>query len=85
MTDPRSPVRVGILLEGKQDKLAEYQEHHCHIWPEMLTVLNAAGWHNHSLFLRDDGLLSGYFETPLHLSKLLPGWIRQKSMPAGRR
>ena len=29
----------------------------------MLAALNATGWHNYSLFLRDDGLLIGYFET----------------------
>lgn len=30
----------------------------------MLEALNRCGWHNYSLFLRDDGLLIGYFETP---------------------
>jgi L-rhamnose mutarotase len=30
----------------------------------MLTALAATGWHNYSLFLREDGLLIGYFETP---------------------
>ncbi len=30
----------------------------------MLDALCAAGWHNYSLFLRDDGLLVGYVETP---------------------
>jgi L-rhamnose mutarotase len=30
----------------------------------MLQALADAGWHNYSLFLRDDGLLIGYFETP---------------------
>jgi L-rhamnose mutarotase len=30
----------------------------------MLTALRATGWHNYSLFLRDDGLLIGYLETP---------------------
>ena len=29
----------------------------------MLTALRDAGWHNYSLFLRDDGLLVGYFVT----------------------
>ena len=28
------------------------------------TRLSATGWHNYSLFLRDDGLLVGYVETP---------------------
>jgi L-rhamnose mutarotase len=29
----------------------------------MLDALRAAGWHDYSLFLRDDGLLVGYFLT----------------------
>lgn len=29
----------------------------------MLDALRKAGWHNYSLFLRDDGLLVGYLET----------------------
>ena len=30
----------------------------------MLEALRATGWHNYSLFLRPDGLLVGYLETP---------------------
>ena len=30
----------------------------------MLAALRACGWHNYTLFLREDGLLFGYFETP---------------------
>ena len=30
----------------------------------MLQALSGAGWRNYSLFLRDDGLLVGYLETP---------------------
>ena len=30
----------------------------------MLDALRAHGWHNYSLFLREDGTLFGYFETP---------------------
>ena len=29
----------------------------------MLQALRDAGWHNYSLFLREDGLLVGYLET----------------------
>jgi L-rhamnose mutarotase len=48
----------------KRDRLAEYRERHRHVWPEMLDALREAGWHNYSLFLRDDGMLVGYVETP---------------------
>lgn len=55
--------RVGFQFKVRQDRLAEYKEHHKHVWPEMLQALRESGWHNYSLFLRDDGLVFGYFET----------------------
>jgi L-rhamnose mutarotase len=56
--------RVGFLLKVRQDKIEEYKKHHAAVWPEMLDALSRTGWHNYSLFMRDDGLLFGYFETP---------------------
>ena len=56
--------RVCFLLHVKKDRLAEYKERHQRVWPEMLEALRRTGWHNYSLFLRDDGLLIGYVETP---------------------
>ena len=56
--------RVCFLLKVKKDRLAEYKEKHKTVWPEMLAALHETGWHNYSLFLRDDGLLVGYLETP---------------------
>ena len=56
--------RVGFILKVKPDRLEEYKRHHEAVWPEMLQALREAGWHNYSLFVRDDGLLFGYFETP---------------------
>ena len=44
--------------------LEDYKKHHEAVWPEMLEALRRHGWHNYSLFMRDDGLLFGYFETP---------------------
>ncbi|MDC0765435.1 L-rhamnose mutarotase [Streptomyces sp. HD] len=55
--------RVCFLLKVREGKLAEYRERHAAVWPEMLEALSATGWHNYSLFLRDDGLLVGYLET----------------------
>ncbi len=55
------------MLKVKPDRLAEYQRHHEQVWPDMLQALRDAGWHNYSLFARDDGLLFGYFETPQSL------------------
>ena len=55
--------RVAFILKVKQEKIAEYKQHHEAVWPEMLDALRESGWHNYSLFLREDGLLFGYFET----------------------
>jgi L-rhamnose mutarotase len=55
--------RVCFLLKVRPERLAEYRERHTRVWPEMLAALSAAGWHNYSLFLREDGLLVGYLET----------------------
>lgn len=60
--------RVGFLLKVKADQLDEYKKQHKNVWPEMLTALRESGWHNYSLFLRHDGLLFGYFETPHSLA-----------------
>ena len=61
--------RIGFILKVKPDKLDAYKEHHQKVWPEMLEALSKAGWHNYSLFMRDDGLLFGYFETPHSLQE----------------
>jgi L-rhamnose mutarotase len=52
------------LLKVRAEKLDEYRQRHRQVWPEMLDALRATGWHNYSLFLRPDGLLVGYLETP---------------------
>lgn len=59
-----SSQRICFCLQVKPDRLAEYKERHRKVWPEMLQALSEAGWGNYSLFLRDDGLLIGYLETP---------------------
>ena len=56
--------RVCFQLQVKPDQIEEYKRRHAAVWPEMLEALAATGWHNYSLFLREDGLLIGYFETP---------------------
>jgi L-rhamnose mutarotase len=56
--------RVCFLLKVRAERLVEYKERHKAVWPEMLAALRETGWRNYSLFLRDDGLLVGYLETP---------------------
>lgn len=65
--------RIGFILKVKPELIAEYREHHKKVWPEMLDALSKAGWHNYSLFMRDDGLLFGYFETPHSLQEAQAG------------
>jgi L-rhamnose mutarotase len=55
--------RVCFLLKVRPDRLEEYRERHSAVWPEMRAALSETGWHNYSLFLREDGLLVGYLET----------------------
>lgn len=69
--------RVGFLLQVRRDKIAEYKAQHEHVWQEMLDALHRTGWHNYSLFLRDDGLLFGYFETPDSFQAALAGMSRE--------
>ncbi len=64
--------RICFLLKVKKDRLEEYKQRHAAVWPEMLGALRETGWHNYSLFLRDDGLLVGYLETP-DLKKAVAG------------
>ncbi|MGY0020500.1 L-rhamnose mutarotase [Streptomyces sp. YJ-C3] len=60
MTDPQ---RVCFLLKVRADRIDEYRARHQDVWREMREALTASGWHNYSLFLREDGLLVGYLET----------------------
>jgi L-rhamnose mutarotase len=55
--------RIGFQFKVRRDRLPEYREHHKNVWPEMLEALRETGWHNYTLFMREDGLIFGYFET----------------------
>lgn len=41
-----------------------YVRMHAETWPELLAGLERHGWQDYSLFLRDDGVLVGYLESP---------------------
>ena len=55
--------RYCFLLQVRPELLDEYRQQHTRVWPEMLRALHESGWHNYSLFARDDGLLVGYLES----------------------
>jgi L-rhamnose mutarotase len=66
MSNGRAPTggeRVCFQLQVIPDLLEEYRERHAAVWPDMLRAIEASGRRNYSLFLRDDGLLIGYYET----------------------
>jgi L-rhamnose mutarotase len=69
--------RVCLMLQVRRNKLEEYRKVHEQVWPEMLAALRRHGWHNYSLFLREDGLLIGYLETP-DFGKALAGMQQEE-------
>ena len=70
--------RVGFLLKVKEELIPEYKEHHKAVWPEMLDALRRTGWHNYSLFMREDGLLFGYFEAEESLQAALDAMSKEE-------
>jgi L-rhamnose mutarotase len=60
----RAVHRVCFQLQVRPERIAQYRQRHASVWPEMLQALKDTGWNNYSLFLRKDGLLIGYLETP---------------------
>jgi L-rhamnose mutarotase len=70
--------RIGFLLKVKADKLEEYKQHHEAVWPEMLEALRRTGWHNYSIFAREDGLLFGYFEAADSFQASLAGMSHEE-------
>jgi L-rhamnose mutarotase len=55
--------RICFQLQVKPDRIAEYVDRHRAVWPDMLAAIRDAGRRNYSIFLREDGLLIGYYET----------------------
>lgn len=55
--------RVCFQLQVKPDRIQEYIARHAAVWPSMLRAIERSGRRNYSLFLRDDGQLTGYYET----------------------
>jgi L-rhamnose mutarotase len=70
--------RIGFLLKVKQDMIEEYKARHREVWPEMREALSRTGWHNYSLFMTEDGMLFGYFETPGSLQAAVDGMSKEE-------
>src|SRR5271169_3953961 len=70
--------RISFILKVKADRIEEYKAHHKAVWPEMLEALRRTGWQNYSLFMREDGLMVGYFETPESLQAAQDGMAKEE-------
>lgn len=70
--------RIGFVFKVREDMLNEYRSAHESVWPEMLDALRRHGWHNYSIFVRDDGTLFGYFETPGTFADALAGMATEE-------
>lgn len=70
--------RVGFILKVKEELIEEYKRRHEEVWPDMLEALCRTGWHNYTLFMRNDGMLFGYFETPESFQAALDGMSAQE-------
>ena len=78
-----SPDCVAVVFDApgrtfRDELFEEYKAHHTRVWPEMLDALRRTGWGNYSLFMRGDGLLFGYFETPESFQAALDGMSREE-------
>ena len=56
--------RACFTLEIAPARIADYITAHAQTWPELVRALDASGWRNYSIFLRNDGTLIGYWESP---------------------
>ena len=55
--------RMGMLINLKPDKVAEYKRIHKIVWPEVLKKISACNITNYSIFLKEpENLLFGYWE-----------------------
>jgi L-rhamnose mutarotase len=70
--------RIGFMLKVRPERIEEYKKHHENVWPEMQAALRRTGWHNYSLFMRPDGTLFGYFETPESFQAALDGMAKEE-------
>jgi L-rhamnose mutarotase len=48
--------RYAFRLRVRSDRIAEYEEAHRHVWPELLRVISEAGVSDYSIFRRDTEL-----------------------------
>jgi L-rhamnose mutarotase len=57
----RHPVRYGMTLRVRPERLAEYKAYHAAVWPDVLATISRCAIRNYSIYLRENMLFS-YFE-----------------------
>ena len=70
--------RVGWQMQIRKDKVEEYKEAHRNVWPELLAVLTKHGWHRYSIFMNEDAVVFGYFETNSDFETALKGFLSEE-------
>ena len=70
--------RVGFEMKIKPEMVEEYKQRHDDIWPEMTEALHRTGWHNYTIFFKDDGTLFGYCEVEESLQASLEAMSREE-------
>ncbi len=71
--------RIGFQMKVKKDKIEEYKEAHRKVWPEVCEALSRNGWHRYSLFMNEEGVVFGYFETPTDYETALEGFLKEEA------
>ena len=69
--------RVAFILKVKEERIEEYKEYHRNVWPEVNDALRRNGWRNYTLFMRQDGMLFGYYNNTIspRLLFYFNGWV----------
>jgi L-rhamnose mutarotase len=57
----KKPVRYGLVLRVRPEKLEDYKRYHAAVWPEVLATISRCHIGNYSIFHKDSVLYS-YFE-----------------------
>lgn len=55
--------RICFQMKFDTSNISQYLKDHETVWPELQKALVDCGWHDYSLFYRDDGYAIGYYET----------------------
>ena len=83
--DTTTTQRVCFQLQVRPDRLDDYRTTSCaRSGPTCSPRCTRTGWRNYSLFLRDDGLLIGYFEAADSARRARRRWPPPRSTRGGR-